>query len=348
MERANYQVDSDFFEQNGTSGTRGKWNGTERRRVKKRKVMNAKQINQTYEIVAFLARHGFRPTSVKGDNYWYISMIRGPESRASFKVDSRKNLWYDHALGVGGNVVDLACRLFQNSDVKEVMRLITDGLSSFHPQQTEVRLQPDVSSGLRIISEGILENDYLLRYLRRRGISEEVARSYCFQVSYENNGREYNAIGFRNRAGGIELRSMNFKSCIAPKDVSYIDNSGNKLLVFEGFMDFFSYWMLPVFQISDANFLILNSTSQLKRAHEFLAAPGPKYLFLDNDKAGFETAAYMKHNNPNVIDLAVMYAGCKDLNDFLTQNQHLNDQRLAVALVREKGPEAPENALRAF
>lgn len=314
----------------------------------KRKAMNAKQINQSYEIVAFLARHGFRPTSVKGDNYWYISMIREQEGRASFKVDTRKNLWYDHALGVGGNLVDLACRLFQNTDVKEVMRLITDGLSSFHPQKIEMKLRHDVSSGLRITSEGMLESDYVLRYLSSRGISEEVARRYCFQVNYENGDCQYKAIGFRNRAGGIEIRSVNFKSCIAPKDVSYIDNSGNKLLVFEGFMDFLSYWMLPVFQIPNANFLILNSTSQLKRTHEFLTAPGSKYLFLDNDKAGFETAAYIKHNYPNVVDMAVMYADCKDLNDFLTQNQHLNDQRLAVALVREKGPEAPENALRTF
>ena len=314
----------------------------------KRKAMNAKQINQSYEIVAFLAHRGFRPASVKGDNYWYISMIREPERRASFKVDTRKNLWYDHALGVGGNLVDLACRLFQNSDVKEVIRLITDGLSSFQPQKTEVRVRLDVSSGLRITSEGSLENNYLLRYLCGRGISVEVANRYCFQVNYENNGREYSAIGFRNRAEGVEIRSVNFKSCIAPKDVSYIDHSGNKLVVFEGFMDFLSYWMLPVFHISNANFLILNSTSQLKRAHEFLAAPGTKYLFLDNDKAGFETAAFIKQNYPNVIDMAVMYAGCKDLNDFLTQNRHLNDQRLAVALVREKGPEAPENALRTF
>ena len=94
--------------------------------------------------------------------------------------------------------------------------------------------------------------------------------------------------------------------------------------------------------------MILNSTSQLKRAHEFLTAPGSKYLFLDNDKAGFETAAYIKHNYPNVIDMAVMYAGCKDLNDFLTQNQRSNDKGLAVATVREKRPEAPENAFRAF
>lgn len=38
MERANNQLDSHFFRQNGTSGTRGKWNGTEQRRVKKEKL----------------------------------------------------------------------------------------------------------------------------------------------------------------------------------------------------------------------------------------------------------------------------------------------------------------------
>lgn len=38
MECSNNQLDSVFFGQNGTSGTRGKWNGTEQRRVKKEKL----------------------------------------------------------------------------------------------------------------------------------------------------------------------------------------------------------------------------------------------------------------------------------------------------------------------
>lgn len=38
MERLSIQLDSEFSEQNGTSRTRGKWNGTEQRRVKKEKL----------------------------------------------------------------------------------------------------------------------------------------------------------------------------------------------------------------------------------------------------------------------------------------------------------------------
>jgi hypothetical protein len=54
MERPNCQIDSNIFQQNGTSGTCGKWNGTEQVRVKKEKNMNAKQLNQQYSIVGFL------------------------------------------------------------------------------------------------------------------------------------------------------------------------------------------------------------------------------------------------------------------------------------------------------
>lgn len=38
MERVNNQLDKQFFGQNGTSGTCGTWNGTERLRVKKEKL----------------------------------------------------------------------------------------------------------------------------------------------------------------------------------------------------------------------------------------------------------------------------------------------------------------------
>ncbi len=38
MELSNNQLDGSFLEQNGTSGTHGKWNGTERLRVKKEKL----------------------------------------------------------------------------------------------------------------------------------------------------------------------------------------------------------------------------------------------------------------------------------------------------------------------
>lgn len=319
--------------QNGTSGTRGKWNGTERRRVKKEKAMNAKQLSQQYSIVGFLDQNGFQPASKRGDNYWYISMIRDPEKRASFKVDVNKNLWYDHGIGVGGNLIDLACKIFRTENVKEVIRLITGDFSSFHPQPTAQVPELPSSSKLRIVKEGCIQDPRLIDYLNVRGISIEVANQHCTELTYLNRERIFKGIGFRNQSGGYELRSKGFKSCFAPKNVSLIENDGSNLLVFEGFMDFLSYLMLPVFHVADASFLILNSISLVGSASEYLSAYDSKFLFLDNDPSGIKATAQIKQTFPRAIDMSLFYAGQKDLNEFLTQNSKCDEQKCAASVV---------------
>lgn len=330
MKRLHNQLDSQFFEQNGTSGTRGKWNGTERLRVKKRKDMNAKQLNQQHSIIDFLDQNGYQPTSKRGTNYWYISMIRNPEKHASFKVDIDKNLWYDHGIGVGGNLIDLACQMFKTEDVKEVIRLITGNFSSFHSQPAQSTPEQRNISKLRIVKEGYIRDPRLIDYLNARGISLETANQHCTELTYSNQGRFFKGVGFKNQSGGYELRSKAFKSCIAPKDVTFIENGSDNLLVFEGFMDFLSYLILPVFHVDDASFLILNSISLLGRASEYLSAFHSKFLFLDNDMSGRKASAHIKQAYPRVVDMSLFYARQKDLNEFLTQNSICDEWKCAA------------------
>jgi hypothetical protein len=287
----------------------------------KRKDMNAKQLNQQHSIIDFLDQNGYRPTSKRGHNHWYISMIRDPEKHASFKVDTNKNLWYDHGMGVGGNLIDLACHVFKTEDVKEVIRLITGNFSSFHPQPTAQVSELPSSSKLRIVWEGYIQDPRLIDYLNVRGISIEVANQHCAELTYLNQDRIFKGIGFKNQSGGYELRSKDFKSCIAPKDVTLIENGSSNLLVFEGFMDFLSYLMLPVFHVADASFLILNSISLVGRAAEYLSAFDSKFLFLDNDPSGINAAAQIKRAYPRVIDMSLFYAGQKDLNVYLSSSR---------------------------
>jgi hypothetical protein len=287
----------------------------------KRKNMNAKQLNQQHSVVGFLDQNGFQPTSKKGHNYWYISMIRDLEVHPSFKVDTTKNLWYDHGSGVGGTLIDLACQIFKTGDVKEVIRLITGGFSSFHPQKTVHVPTSGGKSKLRIVNVGCIQDAGLITYLNLRGVSVDVALQYCKELTYSNQGHVFKGIGFKNHSGGYELRSNGFKSCIAPKDISFIENNGVNLVIFEGFMDFLSYLMLPVFHVADANFLVLNSLSLLGKASAHLANHDSRFLFLDNDQAGFKAAASLKLTYPRVIDMSPFYAEHKDLNDFLIQNK---------------------------
>ncbi|MCF2489683.1 toprim domain-containing protein [Dyadobacter sp. CY347] len=301
--------------------------------MKKEKDMNAKQLNQQYSIISLLDQNGFQPTSKRGDNYWYISMIRDPEKNASFKVNINKNLWYDHAIGVGGTLIDLACLILKNKDVKEVIRLITGKFSSFQPQPpVQVSKQPS-NNKLRIVKEGYIQDPRLIDYLNARGISLEAANQHCTELIYSNQGRFFKGVGFKNQSGGYELRSKGFKSCIAPKDLSFVENGRANLIVFEGFMDFLSYRMLPVFHVADASVLILNSISLVGRASKYLSAFPAKFLFLDNDQSGMNAAAQINQLYPRVVDMSLFYTGYKDLNEFLTQNSKCDEQKSAAKAV---------------
>ena len=55
------------------------------------------------QISNFLASKGYEPINRKGNKWWYLSPLH-TEKTASFKVDLTKNVWYDFALGKGGNI----------------------------------------------------------------------------------------------------------------------------------------------------------------------------------------------------------------------------------------------------
>lgn len=246
-------------------------------------------------------------------------MIRQEEKTASFKVDSRKNLWYDHGIGKGGNLVDLACILFETNDVKRVLEEIESGLFSFHPQKTKSGPRASEKDGIRVIRKGILQDARLICYLTSRGILQEVANQFCTELCYENKGRLFRSVAFENISHGYELSGQGFKSCLTPKDISLLDNGGVILCVFEGFMDFLSYQMLPIFHIDRSDFLILNTLSLLSRSLVFMARYKRIFLFLDNDNAGRKAVQRIKTSRPNVMDVSIFYGKHKDLNEYLTE-----------------------------
>ncbi len=300
--------------------------GTERNKVfavEKGKNMNAKQINQKYQIIDFLLLRGFKESYVKGGSYWYKSMIRTEESTPSFKVDTKLNLWYDHGIGIGGNLIDLACHLFKSDDIRQIIRELLETFSSFQPQNKVIIKAENI--GIQLLNTEKLTDETLLHYLQNRGIKKEIGEKYCQQLDYVNAGKHYKNIGFKNTSGGYELRGESFKSCIAPKDISFIDNGKSKLSVFEGFIDFLSYLTLPEFEIQDCNYLILNSLSFIGQIDNILNNHIRIYLFLDNDTAGLNTADKLKRKSPFIIDVAVFYRNNKDLNDYLSSKIKNNE-----------------------
>ena len=112
-----------------------------------------------------------------------------------------------------------------------------------------------------------LQDAKLLGYLKERGINAHVAIPNCEEVRYRVRGKRYYAIGFRNDAGGLELRNRIFKGCIPPKDISLKRNGSDVCSVFEGFMDYLSAMQLGIIA---SDWLVLNSVSNMEKALKVL------------------------------------------------------------------------------
>ena len=52
------------------------------------------ELNQS-DIVEYLRKLGFYEEKITGNDYWYLSPLR-EEKEASFEVNRKLNLWYDH------------------------------------------------------------------------------------------------------------------------------------------------------------------------------------------------------------------------------------------------------------
>jgi hypothetical protein len=100
-------------------------------------------------------------------------------------------------------------------------------------------------------------------------------------------GKNYYAIGFKNHAGGYELRNEKFKASSSPKDITLIKNNAEKLIVFEGFFNFLSYQAIHQKQEQpNTNFLILNSVSFFQKSLPLMQSHKFVHLYLDCDTTG--------------------------------------------------------------
>jgi DNA primase len=296
--------------------------------------MNSTQAKKL-SLVDFLSSLNLEPKNIKNNDYWYFSPLHS-ENTPSFKIDIVKNVWYDHGAGIGGNVIDLVMNIYNidfTSALKKLSSIFdygdTQNFSFFH-QQDKIRKIKEFAMSKKDSSTGVpkfelkkvkaLENNALIEYINKRGISSELAIKYLDEVYYQHDTKNYFALGFKNDSGNYELRNAYFKGCIGSKDITTIKGTENtKLSIFEGFMDFLS--ALTHFKIDTfkSDVVILNSVANKSKIEDLLYSDLYKkiYLFLDNDKAGEDTKRELYNINSNCIDCSVIYKDYKDFNDFI-------------------------------
>lgn len=289
-------------------------------------MSNIQQIKQI-SIRTYLAEQGLHPVKDNPRYGLYLSPLR-EEHSPSFKVDYIQNLWYDFGLGVGGSIIDLVMRM-ERCDAGEAIRRLEQMISgtpsfSFHGNNNPVL--PHRESVITIEQVRPLESPALLAYLTERGIDLDTARVHCSEVYYHVADKSYFAVGFRNNAGGWELRNRYFKGCTSKAPTTRRGDYPT-CLVFEGFMDYLSFLTLKRNPTPPHNVVVLNSVTNLAKAVPFIASYERVYTYLDNDEAGRKATAELKEACRNLSDQSVHYRLHNDLNDYLRNRRPVKEHR---------------------
>lgn len=303
-------------------------------------IYEAKRIS----IIDFLSSLDFEIVKIRGHQCWYKSPLRS-ECTASFKVDKRRNTWYDFGIGQGGDIVDLAKLLYNTVDISTALCKLANlegttihqvhyHLDNYYQDNCQSHYQDDQELNIKPLHEMLdvriepLTNFALLSYLSSRRIERAIGQKYCKEIHYTLHGKQYYAIAFLNIGGGVEIRNPYFKGCLGRKNITiHSDRSGSHYIdccIFEGFMDFLAYLTLrssgnsTICIEKESDYLIMNSINNLRLSLEQLKKYEHIHCYLDNDMAGSKTTdTIIGLYGAKVVDESFRYAGYKDLNDFL-------------------------------
>lgn len=135
-------------------------------------IQEAKKIR----LVDFLGGLGHHPVIQRGNSVWYKSPFR-MEKEASFKIDLRKELWYDFGLGKGGDIITLAKEIYRTDDISHVLRCIEDKRAVLKPVTISCPAEEAVPA-FQELKIRPLANRILLAYLKERCIDVETAGKY--------------------------------------------------------------------------------------------------------------------------------------------------------------------------
>ncbi len=286
----------------------------------KRKKLNC-ETARDFSVEKALEKLGHFPKRTTEQEAWFLSPFRS-ETQASLKVSRTKNRWYDHGEGIGGNVIDLVCKILKCS-IKEALEFLNDGTAFSSIKQLPIFNKKETE--IDIVKVQAIIHPALIQYINSRGISLMVTNTYCKEVWYRFKDAQFFAIGLRNNKHGWELRNRLFKNSSSPKSYTYIQNNNKQLIILEGMFDLLSLAMINDSLLKTSDILVLNSLALIKATETIITKYELVELYLDNDSAGENATRYLTEKHPHIIDQSDAYKNHKDLNDFLC---HENQKRI--------------------
>lgn len=284
------------------------------------KIQDLKQ----YPITDYLQSLGLEPVKSIGKELVYYSP-KTQEKTPSFFVNPSKNVFFDYSSNENGDVIRLvqylqgldfstACNHLEKFG-QDLVNTIPENSFSFCGNEV---ISPNNTITIETVKP--LQVNSLIEYCQSRNIPFHIAFKFLHEVHYNNNGKQYYSLGFKNDKGGFELRNQYFKGCTTPKAITTFEVPNSKgVYLFEGFFDFLS--ALAFFGTSKAlnTVIVLNSLSLLPQAKERLNKAEIIHTFLDRDKHGLATVEKLRNDKINIVDRSIIYNGYKDFNEYINR-----------------------------
>ncbi len=296
-------------------------------------------------IESYLLAEGYKHSRVAlgCTELWYHSPIRSGDQTPSFKVNRPKNIWYDHGLDEGGDVIALVCTL-RKVTVSEALSIIESlerqGLAQIKNDRndeiystTSIPATQVVVPETKIIKVQEIKHPALMDYLQQWCIDRALAKKHLKEAHYQRatSSQSYFTLGWAN-GQGFDTRNAYFKGFVGTgKSISTLNMEGNEsVLIFEGFLDFLSYVSYCGELSQNEGVLILHSTALKRQAVKAIKQYDIKKvkLFLDRDEVGRACGVFFMKSlfGLSLIDCSDLYAGYKDVNEWYVafKKEHLS------------------------
>jgi len=276
--------------------------------------------------IQFLNSIGIQYVKKYGNLFYYNAPFRNDDENASMFVNADNNTFYDRGgTHKQGDLITLVC-LIENCSFKDAVLKI-NGISpiSYFSKSEPLKKETE-SSTIEIKHIQPIQNKALIQYLQSRKIALPLAQIYLKEAYYKVGEYQYFALAFKNNSDGYELRnnakSKNFpkgyKGCAGSKDITTIQANGTGLNIFEGFFNFLSALTHYEQSAPTQTTIILNSTSNFKKAIPELQKFNSCNAFLDNDTAGTDTLLQLQKIIPATKNRAnEIYPAYNDFNEYL-------------------------------
>lgn len=278
---------------------------------------------RNFSVEKALEKLGHFPKKTTEKEAWFLSPFRS-ESQASFKVSKTKNRWYDHGEGIGGNVIDLVCKILKCS-IQDTLVFLSDSIpiNIIEQQHQWDTAASNIMTGanIEIIKVQEIMHPALVQYLKLRGITLDIAKKYCKEIWYQYKVSEFFTIGLKNNKNGWELRNKIFKNSSSPKSYTHIQNNKKQVIILEGMFDLLSLAIMDEALLSTSDTLVLNSISFINDIEKHISKYALVHLYLDNDTVGKKAAQYLINKYKHVIDKSSSYKNYNDLNDLLSHEK---------------------------